>query len=83
MEAAEGKLIVLQVGVVALLHLILALEVVLKAEGTLEEARNEQIPALVLCPPRFDWVVLKSVVLQGTAEKLHIVSAWGGVSDIY
>jgi len=69
-EAAEGKFIVLQVGIVALLHLILALEVVLKAEGTLKEARYEQIPVLVLSSPRLHWIVLKSVILQGTARSL-------------
>jgi hypothetical protein len=37
-EAAKGKLIMLQVGGVALLNLILALEVVLEAEGALKES---------------------------------------------
>lgn len=57
-KAAKGKLIVLQVVVVALCHLILALAVVLKAERALEEARDEQVPPLVLTPKRLQGSVL-------------------------
>lgn len=74
-EAAEGELVVLHVRVVAGSKLVLALVVVLETEGALEEARDEQVPVLVLHAPRLYRVVLQRVALSpNTSAAISVIS---------
>jgi hypothetical protein len=60
-EAAQGELVVFEIGGVALVHSGLVLRVVFRAEGALEETSYEEVPPLAVRAPRpYGLVVLRN-----------------------